>query len=198
MSAIPDESVFHISPLVFEGFDCVTFVESVLALSLSDTFDNLSFILEKLRYKDAQFSWEYRNHFMETEWIFNNSRLFESVKGLTNSCIWIDHKTFYNNNLKVLPIDIPKRVYICLPYFSDETLKEKPQIEDGVYLTLVIGNRDWIMTEHTGFCIIDDSNFTFFHASSKAGKVESVDFIQYLGSGSDKKGVSLLKIRSMF
>ena len=65
------------SPEVFkdslEGFDCVTYIESVVALVYAGKTGGFSSFLRKLRYSDGKVDWRRRNHYM-TQWLKNNVR----------------------------------------------------------------------------------------------------------------------------
>jgi hypothetical protein len=66
---------FSQNPLVrFDGFDCVTYVETVLALVLSKNYADFQTQLRLLRYRDGLARFEFRNHFANNDWNFNNSR----------------------------------------------------------------------------------------------------------------------------
>jgi hypothetical protein len=67
------EGVFDRDPLIrFDAFDCTTFVETVLALSLESDLDSGMRILQKIRYKDGKIDYLTRNHFTELDWVPNN------------------------------------------------------------------------------------------------------------------------------
>ncbi len=57
----------------FKGFDCVTYIETVLALALASNVDDFAEWLRKIRYERGRIEWERRNHYM-TRWIRNNAR----------------------------------------------------------------------------------------------------------------------------
>jgi hypothetical protein len=54
-----------------EAFDCVTFIEAVLALSLSSNTSRFLDMLRGIRYQDGIVGWASRNHYM-TDWVRNN------------------------------------------------------------------------------------------------------------------------------
>ena len=58
----------------FDAFDCTTFVETVTALSISNSTDEFKAALNRIRYKDGQVSFVARNHFTDLDWIPNNVR----------------------------------------------------------------------------------------------------------------------------
>src|SRR5262245_33002423 len=65
------------SPEVFtaatDRFDCVTFLETVLALAHSSHSDNFAEELRRIRYASGEVAWPRRNHYM-TDWIRENIR----------------------------------------------------------------------------------------------------------------------------
>jgi len=66
---------FDRDPLIrFDAFDCTTFVETVMALSLDSDLDSAVRTLQKIRYKDGQIGYATRNHFIELDWVPNNVR----------------------------------------------------------------------------------------------------------------------------
>jgi hypothetical protein len=66
---------FDRDPLIrFDAFDCTTFVETVMALSLDSDLDSAMRTLQKIRYKDGQIGYATRNHFIELDWVPNNIR----------------------------------------------------------------------------------------------------------------------------
>ncbi len=66
---------FDRDPLIrFDAFDCTTFVETVMALSLDSDLESAMRTLQKIRYKDGQIGYAARNHFIELDWVPNNVR----------------------------------------------------------------------------------------------------------------------------
>jgi hypothetical protein len=69
------EGEFDRDPLIrFDAFDCTTFVETVMALSLDSDLGSATRTLQKIRYKDGQIGYPTRNHFTELDWLPNNVR----------------------------------------------------------------------------------------------------------------------------
>jgi hypothetical protein len=70
-----DKGRFDQSPLYdFKQFDCLTYVETVLALSKSDTPATFEENLDNIRYADGSPSYLTRNHFMSLDWLPNNTK----------------------------------------------------------------------------------------------------------------------------
>ncbi len=53
----------------FDAFDCTTFVETAMALSLANNLDEARRLLDVIRYKDGKPSFLARRHFPAAEWI---------------------------------------------------------------------------------------------------------------------------------
>ncbi len=58
----------------FDGFDCTTFVETVLALSHSLNFAEFEKNIDLIRYKKGVISFPTRNHFISLDWVPNNQK----------------------------------------------------------------------------------------------------------------------------
>jgi cell wall-associated NlpC family hydrolase len=56
-----------------EGFDCVTYIETVLALACAADVNDFISWLRQIRYQEGCIRWERRNHYM-TNWIRHNLR----------------------------------------------------------------------------------------------------------------------------
>lgn len=58
----------------FDGFDCTTFVETVVALATSKKAAEFEGRLKKIRYRGGKIAFAQRNHFPCIDWIPNNTR----------------------------------------------------------------------------------------------------------------------------
>ncbi|MCB9674995.1 MAG: DUF1460 domain-containing protein [Alphaproteobacteria bacterium] len=56
-------------PVRYDAYDCLTFVEEVLALSLGGDPDHAAEVRLALRYDEGEIDYARRNHFMELQWI---------------------------------------------------------------------------------------------------------------------------------
>lgn len=66
---------FDREPLIrFDAFDCTTFIETVMALSLNSDLDAATLTLQRVRYRDGHIDYAWRNHFIELDWVPNNVR----------------------------------------------------------------------------------------------------------------------------
>ena len=53
----------------WEAVDCLTFVETAMALSLAQTWEEVLPLLNDIRYEKGKPSYEARNHIMEAQWL---------------------------------------------------------------------------------------------------------------------------------
>lgn len=68
-------SRYDAGPLVrLDGFDCTTFVETVLAAAKSKNVAEFEKTLQRIRYRNGQVGFATRNHFPCVDWIPQNSR----------------------------------------------------------------------------------------------------------------------------
>jgi Protein of unknown function (DUF1460) len=69
-----DLDIFDRDPLYsFSDFDCTTFVETVMALSLSKDFEDFFSNILNIRYENGIVDFKHRNHFISLDWIPNNT-----------------------------------------------------------------------------------------------------------------------------
>ena len=81
------EGQFDQNPLYrCDSFDCVTFINSVLALSLSHDLREFKKNIIKIAYRDAMPRYEFRHHFMSVDWNIYNAKL-GLVKDITRSIV---------------------------------------------------------------------------------------------------------------
>jgi hypothetical protein len=160
-------------------FDCLTFVETVLA-------DTGRVNLQCIRYKDCDIDWFSRNHWMETEWIPNTIELglitpITSTNTSTHATVnlpqWYYEKTGAENNARPFEMSI---AYIPRDNITPEFLQALPYntliafIRCDIKNNIVTGD----MITHVGFLF---GGKTLIHAGQKSG-VESVPFLEYMGT----------------
>ena len=184
-------------PLIrFDTFDCTTFVETVLADSDVEK-------LTKIRYKDGKADFIKRNHFIETDWLKNNSNIVENVShkfGKTEiHSVTIDKKSWFKTVHNIETDFKPETVK--LEYIPYENIGDLELNKTHVVL-FVADNpkiRDKIGTDiavvHMGLLLPDG---VLRHASSEHGKVVDVDFKDYVLQRQHNKtnvGIVILEIK---
>ena len=178
-----------------DAFDCTTFVETVLAHGDVDT-------LNKIRYKNGEIDFINRNHFIETDWLPNNSNIVKNVSAqygqtalrhvVINRAAWLRRMHNIDSGAAVVATDIE-----YIPYDNITTLKtDRPMIV--LFIVGNTGKSDIIGTDlavvHMGFLM---PNGMLRHASSTAGRVVDVPVSEYIADRRQNKnnlGITLLEI----
>jgi hypothetical protein len=157
-----------------DGFDCVTYIETVLALARASTVDGFIERLRKMRYEKGRIQWDRRNHYMTT-WIRNNvrERIIKPVSMTGIPSITKDRV------LNVVPGLQPQRTRVrCLPKRELPRLTPKLRSADLIFFASTRGNLDVF---HEGIIVRDDDRVLMRHASRSQGKVveqELSDFVK--------------------
>ena len=74
------DALYETYPLVnFKETNCMVFVEHVLALSISDSWDNFFNNLQQIRYKNGIIGMRTRNHYTMADWLPENDWLLEDA-----------------------------------------------------------------------------------------------------------------------
>ncbi len=166
------------SPEVFtatlDGFDCVTFIETILALARAADPDAFVENLRMIRYAQGRIDWRRRNHYM-TGWIRNNRRegIIEPIRAPGVPTVMRERV------LNLLP-GLPERTtkVEAIPKRAIRRLAEYLRTGDLIFFA---STRPHLDTFHTGIIIRDDGNLLLRHASrSQGGVVEQPlnDFLQ--------------------
>ena len=174
-----EEKLPDTDPLIrFDAFDCTTFVETVLA-------DGDQAELSKIRYAHGVPDFTERNHFIETDWIENNSSIIENISDKIAPTeiytVIIDKKNWFKKMHNIDTNFAPRTVdleYIPYKYAHGIRverpivvlfLRSNPKLCDKIGTDLAV--------RHMGFLL---PNGRLRHASRRAGHVVDVDFDEYI------------------
>ena len=184
-------------PLIrFDAFDCTTFVETVMAKGDIET-------LNQIRYKDGQIGFLNRNHFIESDWLVNNSDRVQNVSAYYAQTkirsVIIDKRSWFK---KVHNIDTDfKPVAVELEYIPYEFAKDLI-IEKTMIVLFVADNADFRDKIGTDLAVVHMGlimpNGLLRHASSERGAVVDVPFEEYVNARKKNKnnlGIALVEIK---
>ena len=196
-SPLGEEIIPDTDPLIrFDAFDCTTFVETVLA-------NGNVYTLNKIRYQNGNVSFLDRNHFIESDWLQNNSDKVENVSkkyGKTDfRIVTIDKQQWLKTVHNIDAIFAPKTVHLeYIPYNNIDKIQNK----NTLIVLFVTDNpvfRDKIGTDlavvHMGLLL---PGGILRHASSVHKKVIDVDFYEYINQQQSNKnniGITLVAIK---
>ena len=154
------------------GFDCVTYVETVIARSYARNSKDYASFLRRIRYESGRVDWKRRNHYM-TNWIRNNARA-----GLVQQLNFGTDAITKQRQLNVVPgLPPQKQRFSCLP--KRRLGKAACNIHSGD-LIFFASTRPHLDVYHCGIVIRDGDRLLMRHASRSQGGVVEQDLSTFL------------------
>jgi hypothetical protein len=146
-----------------EGFDCVTYIETVLALALSDSPDEFADALRRIRYEGGVIEYGKRNHYM-TGWVASNER--EGMISNITAGAGTKKKTRQLNVVEGIPArDVSFR---CYPKNSFSRARSLINTGD---IILFASTKKELDVFHAGILIVDGDEILIRHATRSVGRV---------------------------
>lgn len=166
----PDQrEVFRCS---FDEFDCVTYVEIVLALACSKTASRFARTLRDLRYREGTVEWVRRNHFM-TEWLRINAE-----RGVLADMTTGSESIAKTRKLSGVPgIRPEQKTFRCFPKRSFATVSSRIQTGDVI---MFVSTKKHLDVFHAGILIRRGEEILLRNAARSAGKVIEQDVREFL------------------
>ena len=155
-----------------DRFDCVTYLETVLALARSRTAAMFFRDLRGLRYKAGKVDWFHRNHYM-VDWLERNASI-GAVRDLTRGRGTVV-KTRELSLVSGLPSERVK--FRCFPKRVFRQIKARIRTGD---LILFVSTRKRLDVFHAGLLFRQDDRIALRHAARSAGKVVEQDLEDFL------------------
>jgi Dipeptidyl aminopeptidases/acylaminoacyl-peptidases len=165
------------------SFDCVTYIEHVLALALSKDSGRFIPNLIKLRYAGGRIDYLHRNHFFVLDWLSNNHDFFNIVPPPKGRILQraISKKDFFSK--KGITVDCPDTLLQLSAWTPEEiesVIRTHPLLP-GVYIfVFILRVNPNLDANHVGFMIVEKDTAHFRCASKLFGKVAELDFSSYL------------------
>jgi hypothetical protein len=156
-----------------DGFDCVTYIETVVALARSANVDDFIEWLRKIRYEHGRIQWKQRNHYM-TFWIRNNINkgIIRPVSTLTIPMISRER------TLNVIPgLAAQPTCLQCVPKRALPRLE--PHLLTGD-LMFFVSTRKNLDVFHAGIIVRDGKRVLMRHASRSHGLVVEQELSEFL------------------
>ncbi len=145
-------------PLVnFKETNCMSYCEHVLALSISDYWDNFFNNLQQIRYKDGLIGMKTRNHYTMADWLPENSWLLQDVSARVGGKFTqkvtrvISHKKFFAAKGITDTIDVKPDRKMTIHYVPLEKLllpQVKQRLKNGDVCALIHRKLDNIFSAH--------------------------------------------------
>jgi len=176
---------YHANPLIgsadtaevftagFDGFDCVTYIETIVALAIASDVDSFTEWLRQIRYDQGRIEWERRNHYM-TGWIHNNVRK-GIIKPVSMPAIPMISR---ERVLNVVPGLAARRTRVkCIPKAAVSRLEPHLQSGDLIFFVSTRKNLDMF---HAGIIVRDGKRIRMRHASRSQGGVVEQELKEFL------------------
>ncbi len=159
-------------PLVnFDSTNCMAYCEHVLALSISDSWDNFFNNLQQIRYKDGMIGMRTRNHYTMGDWLPENNWLLEDVsrkvggshtKTVTRT---ISHTKFFQGKGITDLRHVKPDYEMTIDYIPKEAILDvKGNLQNGDIGALIFANKTdifsahmWMVMEVNGQIVIRES-----------------------------------------
>lgn len=166
------------------GFDCVTYMESVLALALSRTVEDFANLLRQIRYHNGEVSWASRNHYTSDWWQQNERAGF--IRNLTHGD-GTEEKRRCLNVVNGLPAK-----EIRLRVFPKRKLAQiRHLIATGDFVCFASTKRN-LDVFHAGVLICRDEKILLRHATRSQGAVVEQPLSDFL-QANRMSGIILLR-----
>jgi hypothetical protein len=156
-----------------DGFDCVTYIETILALACASNVDDFIEWLRKIRYEQGRIEWERRNHYM-TQWIRNNVRE-GIIRPVSMPAVPLRRM---ERVLNVVPGLAARRTCVkCVPKAAVPRLAAYLQSGDLMFFASTRKNLDMF---HAGIIVRDGDKVLMRHASRSQGLVVEQELSEFL------------------
>ena len=166
------------------GFDCVTYVETVLALARASNVRQFTEWLRKIRYDRGRIEWKKRNHYM-TQWIRNNTRIGAIRRVPAQVPLRAKARTL--NGLPGLP-PAPTR-FECVPKPAIRRLAQHLKTGDLIFFA---STRKHLDVFHCGLLVREGDRLRMRHASRSQKGVVEQDLEEFL-KGNRMAGVIVVR-----
>ena len=157
-----------------DGFDCITYLETVLALVRAKTPDDFAALLRKIRYRNGQIAYEQRLHYA-TDWAHH---LIEV--GWLSDMSMGEHTVFRDKTLDLVPGIPPKTAH--LRYFPKHELPTVSRWLKNADLILFASGRKGLDVSHAGLIIREGDQVLLRNASRSHQKVIDQDLAEFFKS----------------
>ncbi|MBL1214752.1 MAG: DUF1460 domain-containing protein [Ignavibacteriae bacterium] len=198
-------ALYETEPLVnFQQTNCMVYCEHVLALSISDSWDNFFNNLQQIRYEDGMIGMRTRNHYTMGDWVTENDWLLNDVTKLIGGehanavTRTISHKEFFKgkgiSDLRYVKPDRELTIFY-IPFEKLAGIKEN--IKSGDILSLIFAELDNIFSAHMLMAFWKDGDLYFRESSMSKMTTFDTKFEDWLKKYNGSKryaGLSFMRV----
>jgi hypothetical protein len=207
----------------FDVFDCTTFVETVMALSLAKDFADFERLMNLIRYKDGTVSYVARNHFTDADWNPNNiaagflkdiTQTVAGKSGVKTATALIDKANWYRKTKHESVGQDIKPEMVSIPYVALDAIFAPDgevdtdvldRIPSGAVVNVVRPNWDLLKAigtrmnvSHQVLMIRKDGRLLVRQATSVGKKqvvdMDAVEFMRPMLQSETIKGLNFLEV----
>ena len=200
------DALFETRPLMnFNETNCMVFCEHVLALSISDSWDNFFNNLQQIRYKNGIIGMRSRNHYTMADWLPENRWLLGDVsrkvggKHTQTTTRTISHKTFFGKKgITDMRYVLPDREITIDFVPKEDLLKVKKNVKPGDILALIFAGKTDIFSAHMLMIVEKDGKIVIRESSSSKMTTFDTSYDDWVKSKQDLDryaGLCFMRIR---
>jgi cell wall-associated NlpC family hydrolase len=154
------------------GFDCVTYMETVVARAYARNSKDYASFLRRIRYESGRVDWKRRNHYM-TNWIRNNAHA-----GLVQPLNFGTASITKRRRLNMVPgLPSQNQQFSCVPKHRLGKVAGRIQSGDLIFFA---STRPHLDVYHCGIVIRDGKRLLMRHATRSQGGVVEQDLSTFL------------------
>lgn len=198
-------ALYETDPLVnFNATNCMVFCEHVLAMAISDSWDNFFNNLQQIRYRDGIIGIRTRNHYTMADWLPENCWLLEDVTnkigGTAAQTITriISHETFFSKkgitDLRYVKPDREISIDI-IPKTKLRSIGNR--INTGDILVLIFADKPDIFAAHMVLAATEDNQLLIREATTHQMQTIETDYDQWakeIEVSNRYIGISILRV----
>lgn len=200
-------------PLIdFTRADCVTFTEQILAMAISDNYENMFNNLQRIRYHRGAIDLRTRNHFTHADWVPNNAWLLQDVTAAVGGKHCREMTKTIDRRKLLSDLGVPESEQAEIPPAETMTIKYIPEhsllaVQDSLQtgdLFSIIQSMPGIFSAHMGLIIRkEDGEVYCRHASSRRETKQVVDeplsaMVAQLQANQKRVGMAFLRVKPDF
>jgi hypothetical protein len=193
-------------PLVnFQETNCMVYCEHVLALSISDSWDNFFNNLQQIRYKDGIIGMKTRNHYTMADWLPENNWILDDVSAevggeyTASMTRTISHENFFKgkgiNDMRYVKHDRK----ITVEYVPMEHMKDvKSRVKNGDIVAMLFADKDNVFSAHMLMIVEKDGDLYFREASTtnySTFETEYDEWLDWKGTWDKYAGIAFMRVK---
>lgn len=193
--------------LNFKETNCMALCEHVLALAISDGWDNFFNNLMHIRYKNGLIGMKTRNHYTMADWLPQNSWILDDVsakiggnftKKMTRT---ISHRQFFSaKGITDMRYVLDDRT-MTIDYVPLQDLhKVGDKINQGDILTLLFANKDNIFAAHMVMIVVKNSGKYVREATTRGMTTIDTPYQEWIKNKQEKSanryaGIAFMRVK---